>query len=72
MVLYTPLAPQVIFEDHSSRVFRWTRIKGVPALLEQEGEKRWVLVQIHSSNLSDYLDPQLQPGRVLEPSEMFE
>ncbi|MBE3556994.1 MAG: hypothetical protein IMW91_08000 [Firmicutes bacterium] len=72
MILYTPLSPQVIFKDHSSRVFRWTRIKGVPALLEQEGKERWVLVEIHSVNLSDYLDPQLQPGRILKSSEVYE
>ncbi|MEW6623216.1 MAG: YlzJ-like family protein [Bacillota bacterium] len=67
MVLYTPLWMEEVLKDHDKLTkYKEINYKGIILQVEPSADGKYRVVRIISSNLEDYLNPNIQPGVVLE------
>lgn len=79
MILYTIYDPSVIFENidyynpqNTKTSFSEIEIHGVKVQVVQMGNEEARIERILSTNPSHYLDPRLQPGRIIPASKKEE
>ncbi len=68
MILHTIMQPETIFEEVKAKealIIKEITFEGVILEVEKRGEQNYIVQRMISSNPSDYLRPDLQPGTVL-------
>ena len=69
MLLYTPLPINTIMEGYDSEItIEEIKYNGVTMQVEVLDNKSYKIIRIISSNPYDYLQPELQPGNIIEAS----
>ena len=65
LILYTVVDPELIWKKEEISGFMEITYKGVQLEVRRIDEEKVVINRILSTNLSDYLDIELQPGSII-------
>jgi len=66
MLLYTPLPMEVVLEGlEKAREYHEVQINNITMILERISDSESKIVKLISTNPNDFLNPMLQPGRIL-------
>ncbi|HHU78599.1 MAG: YlzJ-like family protein [Caldicoprobacterales bacterium] len=67
MILHTIVNPEQVWAEHSQAIeIQETEYKGVRLEVLKRDEETVVINRIISTDLHDYLNPNLQPGTIIE------